>query len=151
MVVSDCAAFHLHLVSGESEKHLWEHEEPTRSNTSLWQPHLQKFQQSHLPHFLPCLWAHSSKYIFRTISYRIWAWLLTRLFCWIFQQYFYEYIYAELQLRPRHVYPYAVVSFQFKGKDSALPSAPIAHIRYTLIHKDRCRWAQSCSSISYNA
>lgn len=46
-----------------------------------------------------------------------------------FQQYFYEYVCAELTLRPRQVLPYAVVSFSFKGKDSALPAAPLAPVR----------------------
>ncbi|XP_056243599.1 protein TASOR isoform X1 [Seriola aureovittata] len=45
------------------------------------------------------------------------------------QQYFYEYLFDELRQRPRQVCPYAVVSFQFKGKDSALPSKPLAPIR----------------------
>ncbi|KAG9260194.1 protein TASOR, partial [Astyanax mexicanus] len=34
------------------------------------------------------------------------------------QQYFYEYVDFELTSRPRHVCPYAVVTFQFKGKES---------------------------------
>ncbi|XP_038553930.1 uncharacterized protein tasora isoform X3 [Micropterus salmoides] len=45
------------------------------------------------------------------------------------QQYFYEYSFDELRERPRQVCPYAVVSFQFKGKDSSLPSKPLAPIR----------------------
>ncbi|XP_035517685.1 protein TASOR [Morone saxatilis] len=45
------------------------------------------------------------------------------------QQYFYEYCFDELRQRPRQVCPYAVVSFQFKGKDSPLPSNPLAPIR----------------------
>ncbi|XP_035485932.2 protein TASOR isoform X2 [Scophthalmus maximus] len=36
------------------------------------------------------------------------------------QQYFYEYLFDELRQRPRQVCPYAVVSFQFKGKDTPL-------------------------------
>uniref|UniRef100_A0A672MRK3 Protein TASOR-like n=1 Tax=Sinocyclocheilus grahami TaxID=75366 RepID=A0A672MRK3_SINGR len=35
------------------------------------------------------------------------------------QQYFYEFAFEELRSRPRHVFPYAVVSFQYKGKESA--------------------------------
>uniref|UniRef100_A0A8B9LEZ9 Transcription activation suppressor b n=1 Tax=Astyanax mexicanus TaxID=7994 RepID=A0A8B9LEZ9_ASTMX len=35
------------------------------------------------------------------------------------QQYFYEFAFDELKSRPRHVCPYAVVSFQYKGKESA--------------------------------
>uniref|UniRef100_A0A8C4IIZ5 TASOR pseudo-PARP domain-containing protein n=1 Tax=Dicentrarchus labrax TaxID=13489 RepID=A0A8C4IIZ5_DICLA len=45
------------------------------------------------------------------------------------QQYFYEYCFDELRQRPRQVCPYAVVSFQFKGKDSQLPSNPLAPMR----------------------
>lgn len=52
------------------------------------------------------------------------------MFCCLFQQYFYEYSFDELRQRPRQVCPYAVVSFQFKGKDSPLPSKPLAPIRY---------------------
>lgn len=36
------------------------------------------------------------------------------------QQYFYEFAYDELKSRPRHVLPYAVVSFQYKGKESSI-------------------------------
>ncbi|XP_066526927.1 protein TASOR isoform X2 [Hoplias malabaricus] len=35
------------------------------------------------------------------------------------QQYFYEYVDFDLASRPRHVCPYAVVSFQFKGKEAS--------------------------------
>ncbi|XP_030624803.1 protein TASOR [Chanos chanos] len=35
------------------------------------------------------------------------------------QQYFFEFAFEELRSRPRHVCPYAVVSFQYKGKESA--------------------------------
>ncbi|XP_053338676.1 protein TASOR [Clarias gariepinus] len=35
------------------------------------------------------------------------------------QQYFYEFAFEELRSRPRHVCPYAVVSFQYKVKESA--------------------------------
>ncbi|XP_040014619.1 protein TASOR isoform X4 [Xiphias gladius] len=45
------------------------------------------------------------------------------------QHYFYEYSFDELRQRPRQVCPYAVISFQFKGKDSPLPSKPLAPIR----------------------
>ncbi|KAM7401639.1 hypothetical protein PAMP_016936 [Pampus punctatissimus] len=45
------------------------------------------------------------------------------------QQYFYEYSFDVLRQRPRQVCSYAVVSFQFKGKDSPLPSKPLAPIR----------------------
>ncbi|KAF3690273.1 Protein TASOR [Channa argus] len=45
------------------------------------------------------------------------------------QQYFYEYLFDELRQRPRQVCPYAVVSFQVKGKDSSLSSKPLAPTR----------------------
>ncbi|XP_041748584.1 protein TASOR isoform X2 [Coregonus clupeaformis] len=45
------------------------------------------------------------------------------------QQYFYEYDFDELKARPRHVCPYAVVSFQFKGKDALLQAKPMAPLR----------------------
>ncbi|XP_073324924.1 protein TASOR [Pagrus major] len=45
------------------------------------------------------------------------------------QHYFYEYTFDELRQRPRQVCPYAVLAFQFKGKDSALTSKPLAPIR----------------------
>ncbi|GAA6103947.1 protein TASOR isoform X1 [Tachysurus ichikawai] len=35
------------------------------------------------------------------------------------QQYFYEFTFEELRSRPRHVCPYAVVSFKYKGKELA--------------------------------
>ncbi|XP_071190862.1 protein TASOR-like isoform X1 [Salvelinus alpinus] len=45
------------------------------------------------------------------------------------QEYFYEYDFDELKARPRHVCPYAVVSFQFKGKDAPLQAKPMAPLR----------------------
>lgn len=36
-----------------------------------------------------------------------------------FQQYFFEFAFDEIKARPRQVCPYAVVSFQYKGKDAA--------------------------------
>ncbi|XP_036803395.1 protein TASOR isoform X2 [Oncorhynchus mykiss] len=44
------------------------------------------------------------------------------------QQYFYEFAFDEIKPRPRHVCPYAVVSFQYKGKESA--AAPMAAHRF---------------------
>ncbi len=52
---------YLFLVSGESEEHLWKHEEPSRSNASLRQPHLQERQQSHLGQLIPRLRTHTGK------------------------------------------------------------------------------------------
>ncbi|KAL0978175.1 hypothetical protein UPYG_G00167040 [Umbra pygmaea] len=45
------------------------------------------------------------------------------------QRYFYEYDFDELRVRPRHVCPYAVVSFQFKSKDALLKAKPLAPLR----------------------
>ncbi|XP_029947947.1 protein TASOR isoform X2 [Salarias fasciatus] len=45
------------------------------------------------------------------------------------QQYFYEYSFDELRQRPRQVCPYAVISFQMKGKDAPVPSIPLAPVR----------------------
>ncbi|XP_061760151.1 protein TASOR [Nerophis ophidion] len=38
------------------------------------------------------------------------------------QQYFFEFAFDEIKARPRHVCPYAVFSFQYKGKDVAATS-----------------------------
>uniref|UniRef100_A0A671K722 Protein TASOR-like n=1 Tax=Sinocyclocheilus anshuiensis TaxID=1608454 RepID=A0A671K722_9TELE len=51
------------------------------------------------------------------------------------QQYFYEFAFEELRSRPRHVFPYAVVSFQYKGKDrlnSTLYEGQRVRRRYTV-------------------
>nr|XP_023667074.1 protein TASOR isoform X1 [Paramormyrops kingsleyae] len=45
------------------------------------------------------------------------------------QQYFYEYSFDEIKSRPRHVCPYAVVSFLYKGKEGTPPPKPTAPIR----------------------
>ncbi|XP_060794135.1 protein TASOR isoform X4 [Neoarius graeffei] len=64
------------------------------------------------------------------------------------QQYFYEFAFEELRSRPRHVCPYAVVSFQYKGKESAT----VAHRLSSGVHEGHrgnlppsglfriCRW-----------
>uniref|UniRef100_A0A674N3Y6 Transcription activation suppressor b n=1 Tax=Takifugu rubripes TaxID=31033 RepID=A0A674N3Y6_TAKRU len=39
------------------------------------------------------------------------------------QQYFFEFAFDEIKARPRHLCPYAVVSFQYKGKESTLKEA----------------------------
>uniref|UniRef100_A0A3B4F3W8 Transcription activation suppressor b n=1 Tax=Pundamilia nyererei TaxID=303518 RepID=A0A3B4F3W8_9CICH len=44
------------------------------------------------------------------------------------QQYFFEFAFDEIKARPRHVCPYAVVSFQYKGKEAA--ATPMAAHRY---------------------
>lgn len=38
------------------------------------------------------------------------------------QQYFFEFAFEEIKARPRHVCPYAVVSFQYRGKDGGTAS-----------------------------
>ncbi|KAG7478149.1 hypothetical protein MATL_G00077410 [Megalops atlanticus] len=45
------------------------------------------------------------------------------------QQYFYEYSFDEIKSRPRHVCPYAVVSFLYKGKEATPPPKPAAPLR----------------------
>ncbi|KAK7884176.1 hypothetical protein WMY93_027299 [Mugilogobius chulae] len=42
------------------------------------------------------------------------------------QQYFFEFAFEEIKARPRHVCPYAVVSFQYKGKEG-VPTPMSAH------------------------
>lgn len=49
-------------VSGESEEHLWKHEEPHGPDAALWQPHLQKLQQGHVAQFVPRLRTHSGTF-----------------------------------------------------------------------------------------
>lgn len=46
------------------------------------------------------------------------------------QQYFFEFAFDEIKARPRHVCPYAVVSFQYKGKEAA--ATPMAAHRYVI-------------------
>uniref|UniRef100_W5L8S8 Transcription activation suppressor b n=1 Tax=Astyanax mexicanus TaxID=7994 RepID=W5L8S8_ASTMX len=46
------------------------------------------------------------------------------------QQYFYEFAFDELKSRPRHVCPYAVVSFQYKGKESATAAHRLSSSMY---------------------
>ncbi|XP_016404675.1 protein TASOR isoform X2 [Sinocyclocheilus rhinocerous] len=53
------------------------------------------------------------------------------------QQYFYEFAFEELKSRPRHVLPYAVVSFQYKGKESA--TATHSRLNSTLYEGQRVR------------
>nr|XP_055073530.1 protein TASOR isoform X1 [Misgurnus anguillicaudatus] len=45
------------------------------------------------------------------------------------QQYFYEYVDFEIFSRPRHVCPYAVVSYQFKGKEASTAPKPVPPFR----------------------
>ncbi|KAG7520619.1 hypothetical protein JOB18_032909 [Solea senegalensis] len=50
------------------------------------------------------------------------------------QQYFYEFAFDEIKARPRHVCPYAVVSFKYKGKEAA--AAPLTAHRFSTISSD---------------
>uniref|UniRef100_A0A667ZKQ2 Transcription activation suppressor b n=1 Tax=Myripristis murdjan TaxID=586833 RepID=A0A667ZKQ2_9TELE len=52
------------------------------------------------------------------------------------QQYFFEFAFDEIKARPRHVRPYAVVSFQYKGKEAA--SAPMTAHRLVLLPDPTC-------------
>ncbi|KAJ0036689.1 hypothetical protein NQD34_005366 [Periophthalmus magnuspinnatus] len=53
------------------------------------------------------------------------------------QQYFFEFAFDEIKTRPRHVCPYAVVSFQYKGKEGV--TTPMsAHSYITLIFTYAC-------------
>ncbi|XP_076839750.1 LOW QUALITY PROTEIN: protein TASOR [Brachyhypopomus gauderio] len=46
------------------------------------------------------------------------------------QQYFYEFAFEEPRTRPRHVCPYAVVSFQYKGKEAAAAAHRLSSTTY---------------------
>lgn len=59
----------------------------------------------------------------------------SHVFYILFQQYLYEFAFEELRSRPRHVLPYAFVSFQYKGKESVTA----AH-RYEMKH-----WSWACN------
>ncbi|KAM3871752.1 protein TASOR [Diretmus argenteus] len=60
------------------------------------------------------------------------------------QQYFFEFAFDEIKVRPRHVCPYAVVSFQYKGKEAA--SAPMTAHRFNTITPEG-RKAKSCYTV----
>lgn len=47
------------------------------------------------------------------------------------QQYFYEYVDFDISSRPRHVCPYAVVSYYFKSKEAlTVAPKPLPPLRY---------------------
>ncbi|KAM9750947.1 protein TASOR isoform 1-T1 [Menidia menidia] len=60
------------------------------------------------------------------------------------QQYFFEFAFDEIKARPRHVCPYAVVSFQYKGKEAA--AAPMAAHRFNTISPEGGR-VKSCYTV----
>lgn len=60
------------------------------------------------------------------------------------QQYFFEFAFDEIKARPRHVCPYAVVSFQYKGKEAA--AAPMTSHRFNTISPEGSR-GKSCYTV----
>uniref|UniRef100_H3DKJ6 Transcription activation suppressor b n=1 Tax=Tetraodon nigroviridis TaxID=99883 RepID=H3DKJ6_TETNG len=61
------------------------------------------------------------------------------------QQYFFEFAFDEIKARPRHVCPYAVVSFQYKGKEAAV--APMtANSRFNTLPSEASR-GKSCYTV----
>uniref|UniRef100_A0A3P8X4P3 Uncharacterized protein n=1 Tax=Cynoglossus semilaevis TaxID=244447 RepID=A0A3P8X4P3_CYNSE len=53
------------------------------------------------------------------------------------QQYFYEFAFEEIRPRPRHICPYAVVSFKFQDKEAA--AAPMAAHRFNTLSSEGSR------------
>ncbi|XP_068188803.1 protein TASOR [Antennarius striatus] len=81
---------------------------------------------------------HSSKSANRVtslLSYR--AFELT-------QQYFFEFAFDEIKARPRHVCPYAVISFQYKGKETA--ATAMTAQRLNTLHPEGSR-GKSCYNV----
>lgn len=60
----------------------------------------------------------------------------------VLQQYFFEFAFDEIKARPRHVCPYAVVSFHYKGKEAAV--APKTAHRWILFKQFRPSALQVC-------
>ncbi|KAM8862742.1 LOW QUALITY PROTEIN: protein TASOR-like [Spinachia spinachia] len=60
------------------------------------------------------------------------------------QQYFSEFAFDEIKARPRHVCPYAVVSFKYKGKEAA--ATPMTSHRFNTISSDGGR-GRSCYTV----
>ncbi|XP_041802387.1 protein TASOR isoform X2 [Chelmon rostratus] len=60
------------------------------------------------------------------------------------QQYFFEFAFDEIKARPRHVCPYAVVSFQYKGKEAA--ATPMTAHRFNTIPPEGSR-GKSCYTV----
>lgn len=58
---------------------------------------------------------------------------LWRIYACVLQQYFFEFAFDEIKARPRHVCPYAVVSFQYKGKEAA--ATPMTAHRYIILQE----------------
>ncbi|XP_042347546.1 protein TASOR isoform X2 [Plectropomus leopardus] len=60
------------------------------------------------------------------------------------QQYFFEFAFDEIKMRPRHVYPYAVISFKYKGKEAA--ATPMTSHRFNTISPEGSR-GKSCYTV----
>ncbi|XP_021171935.2 protein TASOR isoform X2 [Fundulus heteroclitus] len=60
------------------------------------------------------------------------------------QQYFFEFAFDEIKARPRHVCPYAVVSFQYKGKEVA--ASPMSAHRFNTISPEGSK-GKSCYTV----
>lgn len=75
-----------------------------------------------------CHWSKSATRVSSLLSYR--AFELT-------QQYFFEFAFDEIKARPRHVCPYAVVSFHYKGKEAA--ATPMTAHRFNTITPEGSR------------
>ncbi|KAE8293585.1 Protein TASOR [Larimichthys crocea] len=60
------------------------------------------------------------------------------------QQYFFEFAFDEIKARPRHVCPYAVVSFQYKGKEAA--ATPMTAHRFNTISPEGSK-GKSCYTV----
>ncbi|XP_077938475.1 protein TASOR isoform X2 [Gasterosteus aculeatus] len=79
-----------------------------------------------------CHMSKSANRVTSLLSYR--AFELT-------QQYFSEFAFDEIKARPRHVCPYAVVSFKYKGKEAA--ATPMTSHRFNTISSEGGR-GRSC-------
>lgn len=82
-----------------------------------------------------CHWSKSATRVSSLLSYR--AFELT-------QQYFFEFAFDEIKARPRHVCPYAVVSFHYKGKEAA--ATPMTAHRFNTITPEASR-GKSCYTV----
>ncbi|XP_071332606.1 protein TASOR isoform X1 [Trachinotus anak] len=60
------------------------------------------------------------------------------------QQYFFEFAFDEIKPRPRHICPYAVVSFQYKGKEAA--AAPMTAHRFNTVSPEGSR-GKNCYTV----
>ncbi|XP_028265806.1 protein TASOR isoform X2 [Parambassis ranga] len=82
-----------------------------------------------------CHMSKSANRVTSLLSYR--AFELT-------QQYFFEFAFDEIKARPRHVCPYAVVSFQYKGKEAS--ATPMTAHRFNTVSREGSR-GKSCYTL----